>query len=192
MMARRTAGGRAMSDMTIERMDADTFLAWCTRQEGRYELVDGAPRAMVGARKAHDRAVRHGLSALDRTLRGGPCEPFTEAIGVRIPNGNVRRPDLLVDCGRGDADLLHADRPVLVVEVLSASTRQTDLTVKVAEYQAVSSIAHILLVESDTPKAVLHTRADAGRWTVETLTGLATAIPLPALSIALTLSDFNE
>lgn len=192
MMARRTAGGRAMGDMTIERMDADTFLAWCTRQEGRYELVDGKPRAMVGARKAHDRVVRHGLSALDRTLRGGPCEPFTEAIGIRIPNGNVRRPDLIVDCGRGDPDLLHADLPVLVVEVLSPTNRQADLIHKVAEYQRVRSIVHILLIAPEEPAGVLHTRCEGDVWSMESLIGPDAAIPLPALGIALSLSDFYE
>ncbi|WP_210272527.1 Uma2 family endonuclease [Chthonobacter rhizosphaerae] len=192
MMAKRTARGRAMGDMTIERMDADTFLDWCTRQEGRYELVDGVPRMMVGARKAHDRAVRHGLSALDRKLRGGPCEPFTEAIGVRIPDGNVRRPDILVDCGRGDPDLLHADKPVLVVEVLSPTNRQADLIHKVAEYQRVPSIAHILLVAPDEPAGLLHTRGDGDTWSMQALIGPDAPIALPALGISLALSDFYE
>lgn len=34
------------------RMDADTFLEWCTHQEERYELVDGRPVLMAGAKAA--------------------------------------------------------------------------------------------------------------------------------------------
>jgi Uma2 family endonuclease len=180
-----------MAEMKVERMDADAFLEWCTHQEERYELVDGLPRMMVGSRKAHDRAVRSGIGALGRKLKK-PCEPFTEAVAVRIPNGNVRRPDIVVDCGRDDGDMLHADRPVLVVEVLSPSTRQIDFVRKVAEYQRVPSIAYILLIEPDEFAGVLHTRVDGDAWTTLLLIGPDTDIPLPALGITLKLSEFYE
>ncbi|WP_175577803.1 Uma2 family endonuclease [Mongoliimonas terrestris] len=178
--------------MTIERMDADTFLAWCTRQEGRYELVDGNPRAMVGARARHDRIVVSALVAFRRALAGTPCEPFSGDFAVRIPKGNIRRPDVTIDCGATDDDRLFAQTPTAVVEVLSPSTRQIDLNVKVAEYQSVPSIAHILLIEPEVAKAVLFSRTSDGRWSMESLIGPDAAIPLPGLGIALSLSDFYE
>jgi Uma2 family endonuclease len=179
-----------MAEMKIERMDVATFLDWATRQEERYELVDGIATAMTGARKTHDRAVRNGLNALGRKLAGGPCEPFTEAVALKVPNGNVRRPDITVDCGRTDGDLLYSDKPVLVVEVLSQSTRSFDLFRKVAEYQSVPSIVHILLIEPDEIAAIHHRRETGGAWSAHTLIGPETEISMPALGLTLALGDF--
>lgn len=178
--------------MKIEPMDADTFLEWCTRQEESYELVDGLPRMMSPVRRAHAKAVRNGLAALAGKLKGRPCQPFAENVAVRVPNGNVRLPDLLVDCGSDDPDLLHAEQPVLIVEVLSRSTRQIDLVRKVAEYQRVPSIEYILIIEPDEVSGALLTRRGADTWSTLLLVGGDTEIPLPALGITLSLSEFYE
>lgn len=181
-----------MAEMKIEPMDAAAFLEWCTHQEEPYELVDGVPRMMAPARRAHAKAVRNGLTALAARLKGGPCEPFAETVSVLIPNGNVRLPDLVVDCGRDDPDLLHAEKPVLIVEVFSPSTRQIDQARKLTEYQRVPSIEYILLVDPDEVAGVLHTRQGADAWSTLFLVGGETEIPLPALGITLNLSDFYE
>ncbi len=181
-----------MAETKLAFMDADTFLDWCTRQEERYELVDGLVRMMTGSRKAHDRVVSRGLSSLARRLSDRRCEAFSEAIAVRIPSGNIRRPDIVVDCGKDDPDLTVADKPVLVIEVLSPSTRQLDLVRKVAEYQSVPSILHILLLEADEPTGLLHTREAGAAWSTLTLIGAETEIPLTALGITLPLSDLYE
>lgn len=181
-----------MAEMKIEPMDAAAFLEWCTHQEEAYELVDGVPRLMVGARSAHDNVVVNGLTTLRQKLKGGPCRPFTEALAIKIPNGNVRRPDITVDCGTNDPDRLHLDRPVLVIEVLSRSTRQIDLVRKLAEYQRVPTIEYILIIEPDEISGVLHTRQGADAWSTLLLVGGETEIPLPVLGISLNLSDFYE
>lgn len=193
-MEAERAGGRKMGEAKIESMDADTFLLWCTRQEERYELVDGVPRpkAMVGARKQHDRVVRRALSVLERSLDGSPCEPFTEALAVRVSASRVLRPDVVVDCGDDDPDLLHADRPVVVIEVLSPSTRARDVGRKVFDYQTVPSIAHILLVEPADVAASLYSRESDGGWTLRDLIGRDTEVPLTAIGITLKLSDLYE
>ena len=181
-----------MAEMKIERMDADTFLEWCTHQEERYELVDGVPRMMAGARARHDRVVVNALVTLRRALAGTPCEPFSGDFAVAIPKGNIRRPDVTVDCGATDDDRLRAENPVLVVEVLSPSTRTFDSVRKVAEYQSVPSIRHILLIDPEAVAGVLHTRAVGETWTTAMLTSPEAEIPLPALGITLLLSDFYE
>lgn len=178
-----------MAERKIERMDAAEFLEWATRQEGTYELVDGIPRAIAGARMGHDRVVVNGVSAFLRHLRGTPCEPFTEAVGVQIPNGNIRRPDITVDCGERHDDLLYADRPVLVVEVLSRSTMDYDLLVKILDYKSHPSIRHILFVKPDDYAAILHSRTADGPWTDASLIGADTIVDLTALGIAFPLAE---
>jgi len=140
------------------------FFTWLDRQERRHELVDGAPRAMVGATQRHDRIVTNVIVALATRLRGGPCRTGTGDTAIRIPGGNIRYPDAAVDCGRFDETARAASEPVLVAEVLSPSTAEFDQTEKLEEYRSVPSLRHILVVDPDRPRVRVHSREADGRW----------------------------
>ena len=43
-----------MAERAVQGMTTDEFLAWHKGQERKYELVDGVPVAMAGARRQHD------------------------------------------------------------------------------------------------------------------------------------------
>src|SRR6516164_382627 len=49
--------------------------------------------------------------------------------------------------------------PVIVVEVLSPSTRRIDLSVKLADYFRVPGLAHYLIVYPEKPRIIHHARA---------------------------------
>lgn len=172
-----------------QRMTEAEFLAWEPGDDGRYELVDGQPVAMTGARSKHDRVVVAALLSIGTQLRGKPCRPCTADIAVRIPNGNLRRPDLTVDCGRPDPDDMVAAAPTLVLEVLSPSTRQRDLLRKALEYKTVPTIAYILFVDPDETAAILHRREDGAMWSEHDLIGPDTPLDFPLIDVRLTLAD---
>jgi Uma2 family endonuclease len=48
---------------------------------------------------------------------------------------------------------------VIVVEVLSPSTRHIDLSAKLADYFRLPSIAHYLIVDPEKPRIIHHARA---------------------------------
>lgn len=192
MMTVRERSATAMAEIELDVMDADTFLDWATRQEARHELVGGLPKMMTGARIGHDRVVRRALARLTDRLAGGPSEPFTADVAVRTPNGNVRRPDVTVACGEFDPNALALTNPVVVIEVLSPSTRSFDLVRKLAEYQSLPGLRHILPVDPDDRQALPHGRDADGVWTLETLSGPDATIDLAALGITLALSDLYE
>ena len=128
-------------------MIADEFLDWVVDQEEHYELIDGQPVMMTGVNRRHDRIVVNALVSLVAQLRGRPSQPFTSETAVRIPAGNIRVPDLGVDCGRPDDRSSSAAEPVLVVEVLSPSTSLFDRTIKLEGYKTVTGLHYILLVD---------------------------------------------
>lgn len=177
-----------MSDRATWRMTADEFLEWNLHQEGRHELVDGVPVAMAGGKRRHDRVVVNAISALAGSLGQGKCHPFTADTAVRIPNGNIRYPDAGVDCGVFRDETTWADGPVLVIEVLSDSTRIFDFTRKLEEYKAVPSLRHIVFVDLDTPDIIHWRREPGGGWEFEITSGLDAAIALPDIDLELPLA----
>ncbi|WP_077356471.1 Uma2 family endonuclease [Brevundimonas sp. LM2] len=82
----------------LKLMTPDAFLDWCQSQEDRWELVDGMPRMMTGATRRHDRIVVNLIADLHSKLRGKPCQPNTADVAALMLHGNVRRPDVTVDC----------------------------------------------------------------------------------------------
>ena len=178
-----------MTEPARRYLTPEAFYDWLRTQERRHELVDGVPSMMAGAGRRHDRITINALGALDRALGDGRCQTFSADTFVRIPAGNRRLPDMGVDCGRPDDASLEAAEPVLVVEVLSPTSRAFDQTEKLEEYKTVPSLEYILLVDPEVPQVRLY-RRDAGRaWTSERITGLDAVASLPLLGTALRLAD---
>jgi Uma2 family endonuclease len=178
-------------------MTQDEFFAWQGRQDKLYELVDGLPilplKMMTGASQRHDRVAVNIIAALHQQLRGTPCRPTTDDLAVRIPGGNVRRPDVTVECGgQGGLREFAVREPRVVIEVLSPSTMSFDRIRKLPEYQTISSMAHILLVDTETPRLDLWSRHADGRWVQGKYNGLDARVELPVIGAALALADVFE
>jgi Uma2 family endonuclease len=182
-----------MSQPVRQAWTVQEFFAWQERQDERYELVGGFPvKLMAGASNAHDRIVVNLLAELRNQLRGRACRPFTGDGSVETYPGQIRRPDVGVDCGRFDPAGYRAGEPRVVVEVLSPSTRDFDAFAKLAEYQAVETMAHILLVEPNGAEVALWSRNEAGAWIASRVEGLDGAVQLPAIGAVLAMSEIYD
>jgi Uma2 family endonuclease len=179
-----------MSERAARRMTEAEFLEWQRHQDLRYELVDGTPRAMTGARFRHDRVVINASRALLDSLEAidSPCRPFSADIAVRVPSGDLRRPDVAVHCPPFDEDAMVSDRPRLVVEVLSESTEDTDQHVKVDEYQHMDAVDTIILISPRVVDVLAWARAEDRSWRSTRYQSLEETVPLPRLGVSLGLA----
>jgi Uma2 family endonuclease len=174
-----------MSERAVTRMSAEEFLEWGLHQELRYELVDGVPVAMAGAKQLHDQIVATVLGMLYNLLRGNKCRQFTADLAVRIPAGNIRRPDAGIDCGAFDGDATAAVAPFLVLEVLSPSTRDFDMFGKLEEYKTV-------IVDPDAPQVFHSSRSQNEPWRHVLLEGLDAVIQFPEFDGMVDLASLYE
>jgi Uma2 family endonuclease len=147
---------------------------------------------MAGAGRRHDSIVVNLTAAVHAQVRGGPCQTFTSDTYVSTSPSTRRMADLGIDCGKPDDDSLTADRPALVIEVLSPTTGGFDVTVKLAEYQSLPSMDYILLVDTEMPTVHLYLRDQDGRWEDRVVKGLDAAIELPKLNVVLKLAEIYD
>jgi Uma2 family endonuclease len=156
-----------------QRMTVAAFLAWAARRpEGeRWELIEGEPvptrgptpaNAMAAETVVHARIKRRIDHVLTEALaKGGhDCEVFVSGPKVQTDANTAFEPDVVVTCAKVPDGLL-VPEPLIIVEVLSASTRDRDFTIKLAGYAALPSIAHYLLVETQRRLIIHHHRAAA-------------------------------
>ena len=173
-------------------LDRAGFRQWVeTQPRGRYERVGGKVVMMAPERIAHVRVKMRAWQALDRAIRaaGLDCEAHGDGVTVEIGGDTDYEPDAMVTCGeRLAGDAITAPNPIIVVEVLSPSTRSVDTGTKLTDYFRVSSIQHYLIIRADRRAVVHHRRGDGDR--IETRLIAEGRIDLDPPGIIVAVEDF--
>ena len=134
-----------MAALTKPKMTVEEFLAWAEGQPGRYELFRGEIYATSPETVGHAESKAAVYAALAAGIRQRhlPCHALPDGVTVRINDETVYEPDALVYCGDKLApSALEVPNPVVIVEVLSPSTRRVDASLKLAGYFRLPSVAH--------------------------------------------------
>ncbi|MEK7952731.1 Uma2 family endonuclease [Luteolibacter soli] len=168
------------------------YLAGEEVSDVKHEYIGGTVHAMAGATNRHNVIATDALVLLAVQLRGKPCQPFNGDTKVRIEFPDHTRfyyPDAMVVCHPNPATDHFQDQPVVVIEVLSESTRRADLGEKRDAYLTVSSLKVLLLVEPDGASVTAYRRRSEGGFAVEHYDGLEAAVPLPEIEASLPLAE---
>jgi Uma2 family endonuclease len=180
---------RIMSNAAEKPMSLEEFLAWEREQPERHEFDGMVVTMMTGGSLDHSTIASNLRTALLDKLRGTGCMAFRGDAKV-IASGSARYPDLSVTCspviGRDDI----VPKPILVIEVVSASTERLDRGRKKFDYFATPSIRQYAIVEQDERLVDLYTRAGSG-WTNEVVTGDA-VLNLSSIGVELSLDMIYE
>jgi Uma2 family endonuclease len=149
------------------RITVEQFLSIEWESDTKAELDNGVIRMMAGGSLSHSRIQGNVFAALHVALRGTGCRPHASDMGVRTNDISLRYPDVSVFCGKDDAqndDVQVFDDPAIVVEVLSPTTRGSDLQAKLAEYRELPSLCHIVYIDPEEPGIRLLTRTGTKSW----------------------------
>ena len=152
-----------MSALPKQKMTVEEFLAWADGRDGRWELADGLPVAMSPERVVHVEVKFAAAKAFEAAITKGrlPCRMLLDGVAVRVDSRTTFQPDMLIYCGdRLPRDAMEAVNPVVVLEVLSPSTRAVDLGLKVRRYFEVPSIHHYLILDPDDRSVIHHARGE--------------------------------
>ena len=177
------------------RVSVADYLAGELASSVKHEYLGGEIHAMAGGTSRHSAISTNVTVAFGNALRGKPCRPFNSDLKIRIELPGQTRfyyPDAMIVCELRDDSETWQDRPVVVVEVLSESTRRIDLTEKREAYLAIPTLKSLIFIEPDAPSATVHRRGPAGGFLVEEYAGLEAIIPLPEAGIDLPLAEVYE
>ncbi len=126
----------------------DDYLKWELSSAVKHELIDGYVYAMAGASANHERISVNVLAEFRNHLKNSPCEPFGSDMKLKV-NANFFYPDVMVDCTFDNSTPYFTQTPIIIVEVLSKSTRKTDTTLKFISYINIPSLKEYVLIEQD-------------------------------------------
>lgn len=114
--------------------------------EFKHEFIDGEVYAMAGASGNHNLLSGNIFAELKNQLKGTSCRTFIADMKVKVTNGFFY-PDVMVVCQQDNEFEYYKQSPVIIVEVLSPSTRRFDKTAKRLKYQNIPTLEEYVLIE---------------------------------------------
>jgi Uma2 family endonuclease len=144
----------------LNYITVEDYLAGEEISEIKHEYVDGQVYAMAGAKLKHNLIAANISGLLWSALRGKPCFPLHSDMLVKTLGKRFRYPDVVVVCDDDTStDERVRESPVLIVEVLSKSTRKKDKGEKRMEYLAIPSLQEYVLIEQDFAEVEVQRRS---------------------------------
>jgi Uma2 family endonuclease len=167
----------AMIPQRGKRYSYADYLSWS--EDGRWELIDGSPRAMSPAPSVdHQRISVRLIRRIAAAIEDGPCDVFHAPFDVRLASTpdaddseivNVVQPDVVVIC---DPDKLDAKGcngpPDVIIEILSPSTASVDCITKLALYEA-HGVREYWIVDPANRLLTVRTLGDDGKYGISTI-----------------------
>lgn len=186
-----------MTALPKQVYSVEEYVEFDREAEGRYEYFDGGIFDMAGGSPDHARIGGNIYARLQERLRGRECEAFNSEMRIKVPAAPpYRYPDASVVCGKavfedvlGQIMLVN---PVLIVEVLSKSTKGYDLTEKFLAYQSIDSFKEYLVVSQTQPQVIQHLKQADGRWLRHDITDSNGSVTLETINATLSLHEIYE
>ncbi len=175
---------------------ADEYLAFERASPLKHEYENGLLIPMSGASFDHNRITDDLLTFLNIALRGTAFEVVGSNLRVQLSQGDrYVYPDVVVVPDPPEllagAELDTVLNPVLVVEVLSPSTRDRDRGTKFLHYRALPTLRHYLMLDSLRLHAELYTRTEprGSQWTMDETTDPEAVLDLSQIGVRLPLRE---
>jgi Uma2 family endonuclease len=158
------------------RFTAEQYLALEEHSETKHEFYNGMIYDMAGGSADHSLLQIRLGRMLDSQLENTPCRVFSSDMRVMSAESELYTyPDLSVVCGKiqfSPKSKTTITNPILIVEILSESTRADDRGDKFNFYKQLPALEEYVLVESERAHVEVFHRSSQAEWTIEMFDGL--------------------
>jgi Uncharacterized protein conserved in cyanobacteria len=158
----------------------------------KLEYFNGDIYAMSGGTAGHNKISLNVASFLASALAGSSCEAYGSDMRVSTPSGLYAYPDASVVCPRVSNVAETISNTIVIVEVLSDSTRNYDRGDKFELYRSIPTLRHYLLIEQSFMH-VEHRRIETdGSWSHEIVESPDRIVHLSEVGVDLPVSRIYE
>ncbi|MGC4234394.1 MAG: Uma2 family endonuclease [Niabella sp.] len=162
----------------------------------KHEFFRGEIFAMAGAGARHNIIFKNIFGQLYIGLQGNSCQPYGSDMRIHIPENTLfTYPDISVICGdiipsQEDEDT--AILPVVLIEILSSSTKNYDRGEKFKLYRDIPSLKEYILVDSESVNIEIFRLNARRHWELEEYKTLEDALIIKAIDVSIYLRDIYK
>jgi len=162
----------------------------------KHEYYKGEIFAMAGAGPRHNIISVNILTSLSIKLKGKNCRPYGSDMRINIPENSLfTYPDISIICGEiisSDQDEDTATQPAVIIEILSASTKNYDRGGKFMLYRSIKTLKDYILIDSETIHAEHFAINHEGLWQLKEYYQPDDKIIIESVNAVLLLKDIYE
>ena len=160
------------------------------------EYHNGKIYMMSGGTGDHSLVKVSVIRELSTRLRRTPCRVFDSDMRLLIDSADLYTyPDAMVVCGKVEYETKKETtltNPVLIVEVLSQTTRVYDRTDKFTFYKQIPTFQEYVLIESTEPHIEIRRQVLGRKWVTEHYKALDAIIRLHSIELEISVRDIYE
>lgn len=163
----------------------------------KHEYYNGEVFAMSGASMKHSAIEMNLAAVLHGKLKGKTCRPYNNSLRIHIPENTLYTyPDFSVICGEpellDETYLDTAKNPIIIIEILSKSTKDYDRGGKFFLYRAIPSLKEYILVDSLSVSVEMFIKNENGFWELHEFRDTNDTIISKALNLSISLNEIYE
>ena len=164
----------------------------------KHEFCKGQILTMPNAKFNHQLIIGNAVYALKHTLLQSPKRYLVIPDGLKVyiePENIMVYPDALVIYEEPiyfQNNQSVVVNPILIIEVLSKSTRLYDNKTKFELYTLLPSFKEYILIDTIKPKVETRFREEEDLWRINTVTGLDANINLKSIGISVRSADLYD
>lgn len=183
-----------MQTQTIQLLTSEDYYRLEETATEKHEFYGGEIFAMSGGTFNHARISGNAFAALLFKLRGKSCQPTNSDMRVETPEGLITYPDAAVYCGKAQLTQNQCSllNPLIIIEVLSPSTRSYDQGDKFILYRSITSFCDYLLIDSQKIAVIHYRKIDNNEWILHDYNSINDSIYLSSIDETLHLIELYE
>ncbi|MGF1673816.1 MAG: Uma2 family endonuclease [Rivularia sp. (in: cyanobacteria)] len=174
----------------------EEYLEYEVNSEERHEYIDGEVICVAGGTPNHNQIAGNFYAGLNFGLKRQPYRVFVADQRIWIPEKRIYTyPDVMVIQGELQMQEGRIDtiiNPLMVVEVLSKSTRSYDKDEKFSAYRTIPSFQEYLLIEQYTMKVEQYFKTGRNSWNFSEYYDVNETIFLNSIKFEITLEDIYD
>ncbi|MBW4682096.1 MAG: Uma2 family endonuclease [Microcoleus vaginatus WJT46-NPBG5] len=174
----------------------EEYLALEEKAEYKNEYRDGEIIPMTGGTTNHNKIALNFAANLKFALRGQNYDTYIGDVRLWIPRyRQYTYPDVMVIQGEPiytGTNTTTVTNPLLIVEVLSKSTKNYDLGDKFIYYRSIPEFKEYILIDQTQYHVMQHNQTNDGKWILTDYESETALLELNSLKFQIHLHDIYE
>lgn len=180
------------------KLSPSEFLEWERKQEFKHEYVNGEVLAMAGASFNHNRITSNIIVEVGSFLKNKSCDIFGSDLRISVKwSDSYFYPDVTIICDEPEFDDEKIKdtlkNPLVIFEILSASTEDYDMGRKQMYYMQIPSLKQYILIDSQKIQIRTITKKDeVGTWKFEEFNSIDELLSVAPINFQLTVPELYK
>ena len=179
-----------------QKISVEEYLAIENSAIEKHEYYQGEVFAMSGAKLPHNQITSNLIGELKTKLKGKKCKPFGSDLRIHIPSNTLfTYPDISIFCGDVitlNDDQYNALNPIVIIEVLSSSTKNYDRGEKFKLYRDIATLKEYILVDSESLHIEVFRLNENNHWELEEYNDAENYLQIKAINETLLIAEIYD